>query len=600
MLSDAESIGQKYAREVAKRPPPSLAPKVQPLLAATSTWLSLDLKTLTAQPGKTVLETLGNETFWQILQDLGINGVWLQNLKGGTRTGFEIDPKWGWGWPAIKDAALSRGTVLIGECVGAATSPGLDFALALQNVGQYAEMYHLIEIDKKDFHLLPKVPVGMCFANVSWLQLESLYKKGYVPEAARSYTKESSWNATPSIQGLDGCVRRWIYLKENQNDPVLAWLSPSFAAEKIASADALDSIYRLGQKVLMIDEKIPIFAKETAALWIRKIGGFTVASTNGTLGDLKTAPTDMVVDTPTQAALLHALIAEDAEALRLIYKLYSQDGIALSRLVHALEPFDRFPCDWTEFLLNPKKQYLYREEKITGELLVDRLLREDVYKLNGFSPNSFPSTWAHACALAFGVADPKDFQKKQHEIQKAHLLLAFTYAMQPGVFCFSGSDLVGALPEGANLLGAPKEASSLGKKAQIDLFGPNRNALYPSLPCQMQSPKTFASELKKILAVRASSKIAAGELLEVCPVDHSGTLLLLHRLPESRFFHLLAVNFSRSPVQEKIKLSGLEDTWAIDLMSGLSAPKGFESGVFFFDLPPLTGKVFLFQPKYYD
>ncbi len=587
MLSDAESIGQKYAREIAKRPPPSLAPQVQ-ALSATSAWLTLDLSALAAQPGKTVLETLGDETFWQILQDLGINGVWLQNLKGDkdARTGFEIDPKWGCGWPAIKEAALSRAAILIGECIGASGGPGLDFELALQNISDYAEMYHLIEIDKKDYHLLPKVPAGMGFANVPWLQLESLYKKGYVPEAARPYTKESDWNATPTIQGLDGQGRRWIYLKENENDPLFAWLSPSFAAEKIASADALDSIYRLGQKVLWIDGKIPSYAQETAALWIRKIGGYTVASTGGTLAELKTAPTDIAIDTPTQAALLHALIAEDAEALRLIYKLYLQDGIALCRLAHVLEPFDHSPCDWTEFLLNPKKKYLYREEKITGELLRDRLLREDLYKLNGFGSSSYPSTWAQACALAFGVADPKEFQKKQNEIQKAHLLLAFTYAMQPGVFCLSGSDLVGALPEGSNTL--------------IDLFGPNRNALYPSLPCQMQSPKTFASEMKKILKSRASSKIAAGELVDVCPVDHKGTLLLLHRLPESRFFHLLAVNFSRSPVQEKIKLCGLEDTWAIDLMSGLSAPKGFESGVFFFEIPPLTGKVFLFQPKYYD
>jgi trehalose synthase len=590
MLTDAESIGQKYAREVAKLPPPSLAPQNVPLLSATPTWLILDLSELAAQPGKTVLETLGSETFWQILQDLRISGLWLKNLKAGgsARIGFEIDPKWGGGWSAVKEAAASRGTLLIGDCVGAATGPGLDFELALQNVSEYTEMYHLIEIDRKDFHLLPKVPVGMSFANVSWLELEGLYKKGYVPQEFRPYVKESSWNATPLMRSLNGQGRRFIYLKENENDPLFAWLSPSFAAEKILSADALDSVYRLSQKGLFLDASIPRFAKETASLWIRKIGGYSVASTNGTIAELKTAPADIAVDAPTQAALLHALIAEDAEALRLIYKLYLQEGISLSRLAHILEPIERFPCDWTEFLLNPKKQYQYLEEKITGELLRDRLLREDLYKLReSLLPGSTPVlTWGGACALAFGAADPKDFQKKQDLIQKAHLLLAFTYAMQPGVFCLSASDLVGALPE------VPK--------APIDLFGPNRNALYPSLPCQLQNPKTFASELKKIVAVRSSSKIAAGELVDVCPVDTPGTLLLLHRLPDSRFFHLLAVNFSRSPVQEKIKLPGLEDTWAIDLMTGLSAPKGFESGLFFFELPPLSGKVFLFQPKYYD
>ena len=34
MLTDADSLGQKYAREVAKRPPPSLLPQNEPLLFA--------------------------------------------------------------------------------------------------------------------------------------------------------------------------------------------------------------------------------------------------------------------------------------------------------------------------------------------------------------------------------------------------------------------------------------------------------------------------------------------------------------------------------------------------------------------------------------
>ncbi len=588
MLSDAELLGQQYARETAKRPSPPLVPQTQHLLAATSSWLSIDLDTMASQPGQTTLETLGNDSFWQILEEIGIDGLRLQKLKqgGAARTGFAIDPKWGNGWSKIKNAASIRGIALIGDLIGAATGPCLDFDLALQNASDYAEMYHLIEIDRKDWKLLPRVPVGMDRVNVPWLKLEELYKKGYIPESARPYTKESDWNATAKIQCADGQERRWIYLKENQNDPVLAWLSPSFAADRIASADALDSVYRLGQRVIGIEAKMPSYAKETAALWIRKIGGYTAASTNGTLAELKTAPTDAAFDAPTRPALLHALIAQDAEALRLIYKLYLREEIELNRLVHALEPFDAFACDWTEFLMNPKKSYLYREEKITGSLLRDRLLKEDLYRLNGESRDSLPiSTWGGYCALAFGVARQKEFANHVEEIQKAHLLLAFTYAMQPGVFSLSAADLVGALPEGVN---------------RIDLFGPNQNALYPSLPCQIQTPRSFASQLKKILAVRQSSKIAAAELIDVCPIDNKGTLLLLHRLPGSRFFHLLAVNFSRSPVQEKLKLAGIEETWAIDLMSGLSADKGFDSGVFFFDLPPLTGKVFLFQPKYYD
>ncbi len=230
-------------------------------------------------PGKSILETLGENSLWQILEDLGIDGVYFKELKegGGARTGFGIDPKWGKGWDQVRAAANTRGITLIGDLIGSTTGPCIDFELALQNQGAYAESYRLIEISKKDWNLLPKIPVGSYFANVSWLSLDVLYTHGYIPEAARPYVKESAWNATGKIRGIDGKERRWIYLKENQNDPVLSWLSPSFSADRMISADALHSTFSLGQNVLRIDGKIPPYAKETAALWIRKIGGFSAA-----------------------------------------------------------------------------------------------------------------------------------------------------------------------------------------------------------------------------------------------------------------------------------------------------------------------------------
>lgn len=562
MLSDAEAVGQKYASVVAKSSPPSSTPQTQKLLSETSSWLFVDLSTLA---GTSVLETLGNNAFWQILQDLGIDGVRIQNLKSGgaARTGFAIDPKWGRGWSKIEAAAKARGIALIGELIGSTTGVGADFELALRNVAGYPELYHLVEINPVDWPLLPKRA-----ANVPWLELDGLYKKGYVPESMQPYVKESAWNATGKIRGSDGIERRWIYLKENQNDPKLLWLSPSFGASKIASADALDSFFNLGQKILEIDANLPAYAKETAALWIRKIGGYSAVSTNGTLCELQKAPADLAFDMPTRPALFHALCFEDAEALRLIYSLYLQEKVAQMRLIHSLEPF---AFEWGEFLSNPTKRYLYREEKITGELLRDRLLSSDVLKLRGLVSPSIP-TWIQYCSSAM---------QNPELTQKAHLLLAFTYAMQPGVFSISLPDLIGG-------------------SESIDLMGTNPKALYPSLPCQMQTPRSFASQLKEILSVRERSQIATGDLVSIPPVGNRGSLLLLYRLQNSRFFQLLAINFGRSPVQETFKLDGIKESWAIDLMSGQSVSKGFDADLFSFDLPPLSGKVFLFQPKYYD
>ena len=129
---------------------------------------------------------------------------------------------------------------------------------------------------------------------------------------------------------------------------------------------------------------------------------------------------------------------------------------------------------------------------------------------------------------------------------------------------------------------------------------PNAKALYASLPCQLKNPRSFASKLKSILWARRESNIAAGDLIAVVPTPHTGTLLLMHRLPSSRFIQLLAVNFGRSAVVESIDFPDIAQTTAIDIVSQLAEDKVFSSAHFSFSLPPLSGRAFYFQPKYYD
>lgn len=587
MLIDAESMSQKYASEIAKLPSPPFVPRTKELLEETNIWLSIDIHKVNSYP-EDALALLSNDVFWRTLQTLGINGLHLGALKDGgkARTQLSIDPQWSHAWPNIVAAAQARGIALIGDLIGNATGTGPDFEQALQKNPAYADLYQLVEIDPKDWKYLPPIPVGLKMANIPWLSLEELEKKGYVPIETRPYIRDSAWNATAKIRDADGIERRWIYLKENQNDPVLSWLSSTFASARILAADALDSIYRMDQKILSLDVYLPLFARETAALWVRKIGGFTIQKTNGTFSDLKAGYlSDALIDTPTRPALLHALLAEDTRAIRLIYQLYLQEDIDIKRLVHVLEPFDQYACDWTEFLSNSKKYYRYNEEKISGELLRSRLLEEDILRIQENQFDRLPvSTWGGYCAIASKIANPKDFSNSREDIQRAHLLLAFFYAMQPGFFSFSAADLTGALPD----------------SFPIDFLGKNENTLYPSLLLQIQTSASFASQLAKMLSVRKSSRIAAGQLIAIPPSNHRSVMMLLHQLPESGFLHLTAVNFSRKAVQERIEVPGIQDTWAIDLMSGLSQKKEFASQSFFFDLPPLSGKVFLFQPKYYN
>lgn len=567
MLAEAEELSQRYAQEIAKAPPPSRSPLTQKCLQTASIWFSLDWGT----------PHLASEDLWQMMREIGVEGVRLTCAKPSGSLLFS--PEKQREWEKVARTIEKRGLSLIGEIVGNATAPSTDFKQALQNAGDYPDLYHLIEIDPQDWKLLPSAPAPDGISNVPWLTLQELHKKGYVPEHFAPYIKESDWNVTAKICGADGKVRRWIYLKQGIADPILSWLSPSFAAFRLAAGDVLHAAFDLGQTILQIDGNLPLNAQEMLTLWIRKIGAFSASATEGGIAELKESPTDLADDILTRPALLHALIAEDAEALRLIYRLFLEEGIEAKRLVHALQPFDRFACDWAEWLRNPKKQYRYWEEKVTGEVLRRRLLKEDLLRLGSSEGETLPpSTWVGYCSIK---------AKKKEEILQAHLLLAFAYAMQPGVFSFSLADLLGALPH--------------CQIKKLDLLDSNgTSALYSSLPQQLKTSNSFASQLKMILAARRASEIATAELIAVPPVAHPGTLLLAYSLPGSGSPYLLALNFSCEAVTESIEWPKLRNTSAIDLMTSLAEEKIFTSGTLSFTLPPLTGKAFFFQSKYYE
>jgi len=573
MLDQAEKIAKQFTVETAKTPPPLLSPQPQSCLDTASVWFSIDL----GQIKGAAFQSLNCEMLWELLREVGVEGVYLKGLKAGGefRTAIGLDPKWGDDWNGLAMTLGKRGIALIGDSIGSSTGVCPDFFLALKNYGEYPGLYHLIEVDQRDWTLLPKVNPSELAANIPWLSLQNLHKKGYVPEQFSPYVKQSSWNASGQITCADGKVRRWIYLKENKFDPVIDWLNPTFAACRIATADALDSIYNLGEKIIQIDASISMNAKETLSLWARKLGAFSALENKNGLDEMKEVSSDLMTDTLTRPALLHALIAEDAGALKLMYRLLLDERIETKRLVHILQPFDAFACDWSELMLHPRREYRYYEETLTGEALRMRLLKEDVDRIG----EKFPATWPKYCMDALGI---KDFNQHRLEIGSAHLLLAFFYAMQPGVFSFSASDLLGLL---AN--------------EPIDLMEPNENTLYASFPCQLRNRNSFASQLRNILTVRRENNLQSAKLIAVPETKQKGLLLLVHQL-RNHTLQILALNFSRVKASQTLEIPLIRNTSAIDLMSGILEKKPLESSQIRLDLPPLSGKVILFQTKCYD
>ncbi len=557
MLSQADAIAELYSNEMAKEAPPAPFPMPTPALLLSSNWLTFNDNAALSQ----------KET-WKLFREIGIDGIQIRNIRKEGQIGLQ--PQWNLIWPQITNYAQELGFSLISDLIGNATAPGIDFKQALQNIGDYPTLYNLIEINPKDWDLLPSVPSGSYETNIPWLTLQTLHKKGYVPKNFTPYVKQSNWNATSKIVGIDNKERRWIYLKEGMNRPTLAWFSPSFTAYRLAAGDAIFSVKELGMQFIQIDGNIPSVAQEMLSLWIRKMGAYSSVIANGTLESMMHATTDLIDDLSTRPALLHALITQDAEALRMIYRLILDNKIDTKRLIHSLQPFDQYACDWVELMHAPKKKFRYYEEQITGEMLKNRLMKEDVTRL-GAVDTIPPSTWVDHCARALNITD---FEKHRTEISNAHLLLAFTYAMQNGVFSLSYEDMVGTIPGHANL--------------------------YAGIESQLKNPNSFSSKLKSILQARSESNIAMGELIEVIQSPNPGTLMLLYRLPQSRFLYLLAVNFGRKETVELLEKPPLSQTSAIDLMSKLAEEKIFSSARFSFTLPPLSGRAFYFQPKYYD
>jgi hypothetical protein len=582
MLFQTERIGKLYGPIAAKAAPPQEAPQTDALLSYASNWFSIDLKTIQTD-GSSVLAYLGQPCLWDCLAEMGIDGVELQGLKSkGPQINFQIDSEFGTEaeYTTLVSSATKKGICLIGKTIGNVTGKGADFALALQNVGTYPELYSMVEIPQEDWALLPMVNASSLSANVPWLTVQKLHKKGYIPSHFAPYVKQSAWNVTKPIQ-CEGKMRRWIYLRDEQGNPYLDWLSPTFGALKIAAADCLNGMFHFGWPILALGE-LPPNTEQTLSLTIRKLGRFSVGLARGGVGSLDGC-TDATYDHLLPMASLHALLSEDAEALRLLYNLLLSQKISPQRLVHALEPFGRLPNDWAEFLESPDKKHLYHQEELTASELQSRLLREDTFRIKGLKEGTY--SW-NLVADSPPAIDICDLEKKRTVVISTHSMLAKFFAWQPGVFSLSLQDLLGAAP----------------KHTKIDPLSPNADCLYSCAPSQLQNPCSFASQLKSILRVRKELRLEKADLVEVVESEQKSVLILRYLLPQNqagiRRTALLLVNFGGKECEVSLESYAYAHATAIDPMTHRTENKVFDSSFFELKINPLTARLVVFQPKY--
>ena len=201
-------------------------------------------------------------------------------------------------------------------------------------------------------------------------------------------------------------------------------------------------------------------------------------------------------------------------------------------------------------------------------------------------------------------------EAQRRDIQRAHLLLALYNAMQPGVFALSGWDLVGALTlpgESVKPLIAEGDTRWINRGA-YDLLGkhsgvaksssdlPRAQALYGPLPEQLKRPDSFASELRKMLRVRAQYRINESEQVELPAVQAQSLVVMVHRLPGGAGTQVTAVNFGHAAVREAVTLKTAPPGGAVaDLLAEKTLGKLGPDGRLPLALGPHEGQVLLIK-----
>ncbi|NGX64028.1 MAG: hypothetical protein KR126chlam6_01452 [Candidatus Anoxychlamydiales bacterium] len=644
-------------------------PHPKQICARTSVWLDSYARAIITKGKTSVIQTLADKKLWQILTDIGIEGIHTGPMKeaGGIVTGthtpsvdggydrmsLKVDPNFG-----TKDEYLemvktihSFDAAIVGDLIPGHTGLGYDFVLALMNFKDYPGLYNMVEIAEKDWSILPNVSDGEFSKNLSFVEVDKLKEKKYIVGRLQNVIfaepgiKVTNYDATKPIIGVDGKKRRWVYLHYfKAGQPSLNWLDPTFAANRLIAGDIMQSVGVLQNDGLRLDanaylgvemrpgnEKayseghpLSLVSTNLISMLTRKLGnfselygGFTYQELNLTYEDMKTMlklGSDFSYDFITRTAYCHALISKDADFLRLNLALMRDAKINPIRFIHALQNHDEITYELPEFSINAEKEFTYKGQKYSGKDIREKIRDEDFSKiLTKKTPYILPSgngpctTMVGLCAAALGYKDIFNMTKDQKAlVKKAHLLLTFFNAIQPGVFMVSGWDLVGAYPL------KPSQVKDLIKdgdnrwinRGAYDLLGdstkdvsasnlPKAKTLYGSLPEQLSDPSSYVSILKKMLKVRKDYKINLAWPVDVLDVKNKALYIATYKLQDKSLL-VVALNFSNKSIEEDIEIAQIKYARAKNIITNKKEAKKIFSNKFKVKLDGFEAKAIVF------
>ncbi|MCQ4298819.1 maltose alpha-D-glucosyltransferase [Pseudomonas songnenensis] len=660
MLHAARERARLYAGQARLWQRPYAQARPRDASAIASVWFTAYPAAIITPEGSSVLEALGDDRLWSALSELGVQGIHNGPMKrsGGLRgreftptidgnfdrISFDIDPALGTEEQMLQlsRVAAAHNAIVIDDIVPAHTGKGADFRLAEMAYGDYPGLYHMVEIREEDWELLPEVPPERDAVNLEPPVVDRLKEKHYIVGQLQRVIffepgiKDTDWSVTGEITGVDGKVRRWVYLhyfKEGQ--PSLNWLDPTFAAQQLIIGDALHAIDVAGARVLRLDANgflgverraegtawseghpLSVTGNQLLAGAIRKAGGFSFQELNLTIDDIAAMShggADLSYDFITRPAYHHALLTGDTEFLRMMLREVHAFGIDPASLIHALQNHDELTLELVHFwTLHAYDHYHYKGQTLPGGHLRE-LIREELYeRLTGehapynlkFVTNGVACTTASVIAAALNIRDLDAIGPAEVEqIQRLHILLVMFNAMQPGVFALSGWDLVGALPLPAeqveHLMGdgdtrwinrGAYDLAELAPDTAVSAEGlPKARSLYGSLVQQLQETGSFACQLKRILSVRQAYDIAGSKQILIPDVQAPGLLIMVHELPAGKGVQITALNFSAETISETVCLPGVAPGPVVDIIHERVEGDLTENCELTFNLDPYEG-----------
>ena len=660
MLADATSLARQLAGHHLMWANAFAAPNPRAAVEQASVWYTAYPLSLMTAPGQSFLGALGSEELWDAFEEIGIDAIHTGPVKlAGGISGWEatpsidghfdrismaIDPMFGTEqeYRDMCDNAAAHGGTVIDDIVPGHTGKGADFRLAELNYKDYPGIYHMVDIPRDAWHLLPDVPEGADSVNLSPAAEQALADAGYIIGALQRVifyepgVKETNWSATPPIRDHQGVERRWVYLhyfKEGQ--PSINWLDPTFAGMRLVMGDALHSLLDLGSGGLRLDangflgveksiELAPAWseghplsqaANQLIGSMVRKVGGFTFQELNLTIDDIRDTGAvgpDLSYDFITRPAYQLALATGDTEFLRLTLREAIAAGVDQASLVHAMQNHDELTYELVHFATRHSQDtYTLGGKELKGAELAEHVRQTMRDRLTGaagpynatFVQNGIACTTASIITATLGITDLSDIPPEDtRRIMDAHLLLCLFNAWQPGVFALSGWDLVGALPlERGQVRSLIKDGDTRWiERGAYDLMDaapdaarsssgvPRATSLYGPLPQQLGDPDSFARRLSRILEVRKRAGLATGALVDVPEVPFPSMLVLVNRL-QDRTTQVTVLNFSEEPLSARVQSEHIPVGRVVDLASLSPVGSVDNLGGFSVDLPPFGG-----------